>query len=152
MPQFFKSILAGCFLLLLTGCVFEKPALRQPRSIQPEVTIQALPQSAQPTEAPPAPKAPTPRAIASLELSKQAQSLIEAGKPDEAIRYLERAVNLHPGSGENYYYLAEAWLLKGNYSQAVEYNTLAASHFKDEPEWIKRITSQKKLINRISKN
>ncbi|MFH2045788.1 MAG: tetratricopeptide repeat protein [Pseudomonadota bacterium] len=94
---------------------------------------------------------PSPRAIASLELSKRGQLLIEANRPDEAIRYLERAINLYPGRGENYYYLAEAWLLKGNPSQAFEYNTLASIHFKDNPEWIKRIAFQKNIIDQLSK-
>nr|CBX27794.1 hypothetical protein N47_C18520 [uncultured Desulfobacterium sp.] len=81
-----------------------------------------------------------------MELSKQAQLLIEANKPDEAIRILERAVNLHPSGGENYYYLARAWLMKGNLSQASEYNTLAAMHLKDNPKWTQRIALQKERI------
>ena len=93
-------------------------------------------------------KSPNPRALASLELSRQAQLLIEQDKPDEAIRILEQAVNLHPGSGENYYYLAEAWRRKGNLSQAVEYNRLAAIRYKDDPEWLERIALQKKRIDR----
>jgi hypothetical protein len=46
---------------------------------------------------------------------------LRSNKPDEAVRTLERAVNLHPTNGGNYYYLAEAWLMKGNVRQAREF-------------------------------
>jgi tetratricopeptide (TPR) repeat protein len=156
----FKIIQAGCILLLLTGCMTVIPAPQPSRTTPPPVALPTPPKSAPPDEvrppAPPPPKTteipretPSPRALASLELSRQAQSLIEEGKPDEAIRILEQAVNLHPGSGENYYYLAEAWRRKGNLSQASEYNNLASIRFKDNPEWMERIALQKKRIDRI---
>jgi predicted Zn-dependent protease len=134
----------------MIGCTFPKPVLPPARSIPPEVKRPEIPKSTRPEETPR--ETPSPRAIASLELLKRGRLLIEAGKPDEAIRYLERAVNLYPGRGENYYYLAEAWLMKGNASQASEYNTLATVHFKGDPEWIKRIAFQKKLIDKIGKD
>jgi predicted Zn-dependent protease len=95
------------------------------------------------------PQAPNPRALASLELSKQAERLIEAGRLDEGIRILERAVNLHPGSGENYYYLAEAWRLKGNAGQAAEYNTLASIRFREDPQWMRRLDVQRQRIEKM---
>lgn len=94
-------------------------------------------------------EAPNPRALASLELSRQAEALIDSGQLDEAIRTLEQAVNLYPGSGESYYYLAEAWRLKGIADQAAEYNTLAAIRFKDDSDWMRRIDRQKQWIERI---
>ncbi len=122
----------------------------------PPVTVPTPPESTLPEKPAPTtpeetetPQLPTPRALASLELSRQAQLLIDAGKPDEAIRILEQAVNLHPGSGESYYYLAEAWRRKGNLSQALEYNNLAAIRFKNNPEWMSRIALQKKRIDRL---
>ena len=154
----FKTIFAGCFLLLLAGCVSVVPAPGPSRTTPPPVTLPTQSESAPPGETSPTPispetvetprKSPNPRALASLELSRQAQLLIEQGKPDEAIRILEQAVNLHPGSGENYYYLAEAWRRKGNLSQALEYNNLAAIRFKDDPEWMERIVLQKRGIER----
>lgn len=149
MRPFFKLITAGCYVLLLTGCVFEKPPLTPSRTAPRQATIPKMPQADQPIKTPS--DTPSPRAMASLELSKRGQLLIEANKPDEAIRYLERAINLFPGRGENYYYLAEAWLLKGNPSQASEYNTLANIHFKENPEWIGRIAFQKNIINQLRK-
>jgi len=135
------------------------PAPQPSRTPPAPVALPAPPESAPPEATPPTPLPPqrteapreilSPRALASLELSRQAQSLIEQDKPDEAIRILEQAVNLHPGSGENYYYLAEAWRRKGNSSQASEYNNLAAIRFKDDPSWMERIAFQKKRIDRI---
>ena len=154
----FKTIFTGCVLLLLAGCAgkIQVPVPSPSRTIPPPVTIptppetqpeeESVPVPPEETETPPQP--PTPRALASLELSRQAQLLIDAGKPDEAIRILEQAVNLHPGSGESYYYLAEAWRRKGNLSQALEYNNLAAIRFKDNPEWMARIALQKRRIDR----
>jgi len=129
--------------------VFEKPPLTPSRRTPRQVTLPKLPQADQPIKTPS--DTPSPRAIASIELSKRGQLLIKANRPDEAIRYLERAINLYPGRGENYYYLAEAWLLKGNPSQAAEYNTLATIHFTENTEWIERIAFQKNIIDQLGK-
>lgn len=88
----------------------------------------------------------SPRAVASLRLTEQARVLLESGKVDDAISTLERAINLNPSNGRNYYYLAEAWLRKGNPSQAREFNRLAAIYLRDEPEWINRVDNQKERI------
>jgi predicted Zn-dependent protease len=87
-----------------------------------------------------------PRSIASLRLTDQARVLLESGKVDEAITTLERAMNVNPSNGQNYYYLAEAWLKKGNPSQAREFNRLAAMYLKDEPRWMDRIRDQQERI------
>lgn len=157
-----KSIPALICLLLFIGCAGVQQTPQPLPSIPPEVSLP--PETAPPEETPPPPEtepttppettqvpreAPNPRALASLELSKQAQLLIEAGRLDEAIRTLNQAVTVHPGSGESYYYLAEAWRLKGNADQAMEYNTLAAIRFKDDPEWMRRIDVQKERIGRM---
>lgn len=91
---------------------------------------------------------PGPAGFASLQLMEQARVLLESNKPDEAIRTLERAVNLHPANGGNYYYLAEAWLMKGNVRQAREFNALAAIYLRDHGEWRSRILSQEERISR----
>lgn len=152
-----KFIPVACIILFLAGCVRTIPA-PQPSGI-PSETTPPTPSESAPAESPTAPPpsqtteapgaTPTPRALASLELSRQAEMLIENNKLNEAIRILERAVNLHPGSGENYYYLAEAWRRKGNSSQATEYNHRAAIRFRDDPAWMERIVLQKKRIDRI---
>ncbi|HEX9910826.1 MAG TPA: tetratricopeptide repeat protein [Desulfatiglandales bacterium] len=94
----------------------------------------------------PSPQDNSPRVVASLRLTEQARVLLESGKVDDAITTLERAMNLNPSNGQNYYYLAEAWLKKGNPSQAREFNRLAAMYLRDEPDWIYRVKDQHERI------
>lgn len=138
-------------LLLVAGCAGVTPAPQPTRSLPPQATAPGAPRQTptSPETAETPRESPSPRAVASLELSKQARTLIESGRLDQAIRILEQAVNLHPGSGQNYYYLAEAWRLKGNASQAAEYNTLAAIHLKNDTGWMERIALQKKRIDEM---
>jgi predicted Zn-dependent protease len=88
----------------------------------------------------------SPRAVASLRLTEQARVLLETGKVDDAITTLERAMNLNPSNGQNYYYMAEAWLRKGNSSQAREFNRLAAMYLKNDPNWIGQVKDQQERI------
>lgn len=150
----------------MTGCAASRPAPSRPVT-KPAVKEKAPPQkppqtAAKPVEKPPAkdqtlpPQKPkpaaapkeekTPQALASIALSEQGKSLVEKKRYDEAIRVLERAVNLHPRNGENYYYLAEAWLMKENASQAKEFNHLATLYLKNDPEWQRRLISQRARI------
>ena len=94
---------------------------------------------------------PRPRAIASLRLTEQGKLLLESGNPDDAIRVLERAINMNPTNGQNYYYLSKAWLLKGNISQAQEFNRLAEMYLKGESEWVHRVMRQREQIERAGK-
>jgi len=73
---------------------------------------------------------------------------LEAGKTDEAIRTLERAMNLNPSNGENFYYLAEAWMKKKNLRQAEEFNRLAAIHLKSDGKWMERVAEQAERIRK----
>jgi tetratricopeptide (TPR) repeat protein len=77
---------------------------------------------------------------------------LKNGQPDQAITVLERAINLNPGSGQNYYYLADAWLMKKNLAQAAECNNLAADYFEGDPSWMARVTEQKKRIQALLKS
>ena len=94
---------------------------------------------------------PLPRALASLRLTEQGKLLLESGKPDDAISVLERAINMNPTNGQNYYYLSEAWFLKGNISQAQEFNRLADLYLKGEPEWVQKVIRQREQIERAGK-
>lgn len=94
-----------------------------------------------------APAKPSPGAMASLNLRRQAVGLIAGGRLEEAIRILERAVNLAPSDGVNYYYLAEAWRLKGNATRALEFNRLAALYLDDSRAWQERIKRQHRSIS-----
>jgi predicted Zn-dependent protease len=84
--------------------------------------------------------------VASLRLTEQARILLENGKVDDAITTLERAMNVNPSNGQNYYYLAEAWLKKGNLTQAREFNRLAAMYLRHEAGWMDRVNDQQQRI------
>lgn len=156
----------GLCLILLTGCSIlapkpepEKPEVRQhlppkgsqepaPKTIErPPVSKPLPPRKEQPAD--PSGNMQSPMALAALNFSEQGQAYLKNKKPDEAIRVLERAVNLNPKNGEHYYYLAEAWLMKGNWVQAKEFNHLAEIYMKTDQEWIARVQSQKERINKI---
>ena len=106
------------------------------------------------TESPPTgaderqtPAEPDPRALAALRLTDQARQRLDARQPDQAIRILERAVNLDPNNGRNFYYLAEAWLMKGDFGQAREFNRLAGIYLsREDPSWDEKLKRQKERI------
>jgi tetratricopeptide (TPR) repeat protein len=108
-------------------------------------------------EKPPSPqltpsvKQPSPRAVASLQLTEQAQMLLQANQTDEAIRVLEQAINVNPSNGQNYYYLAEAWIKKGNIAQAVEFNRLAGIYLTKDPDWMAKVVKQKRYLDEKTK-
>ena len=86
--------------------------------------------------------------MASLELTDEARILLEEGRVGDAIRLLERAINLHPACGRCFYYLAEAWIAKGHVRQAAEFHRLAVDYLAGEREWTSRVRQQKKLIEK----
>ena len=92
----------------------------------------------------------SPRALAALQLTEQGRMFIKNKQPDDAIGMLERALNLNPDNGRNYYYLAEAWLMKGNIGQASQFNRLAQMYLKDDREWRQRVILQREQINKKS--
>lgn len=127
----------GFFLVLaLSACAAVPQAPSSPPS-QPS-----------PSSEPTSPQVDSPRTVASLRLTEQARALLESGKVDEAMTILERAMNVNPSNGQTYYYLAEAWLKKGNLSQAKEFNRLAAMYLRNEPEWVNRVKDQQERIRR----
>ena len=137
-----KSFLVFCVLGLgwvFAGCA---PAVLTPLPAdQP-----GEPRQTEKTETPP--EKPSPRALAALQLTDQGLMFLERGQPDDAIGMLEQALNLNPTSGMNYYYLSEAWLMKGNNAQAAEFNRLAEIYFKDDNEWLDRLMQQRERIKK----
>jgi tetratricopeptide (TPR) repeat protein len=130
---------AACMLMLLAlmaGCA---PLPRPTEPTLPE------PPTALPPEAPDAIESLEPRHNASLQLTDQARVLLKQERYDDAIRALERALSLYPRNGQSYYYMAEAWLEKGNFSQAAEYNRLAEMYLEDSA-WGARIGKQRREI------
>ena len=114
---------------------------------EPESVPPAYPVPRQP--APESEASPSPRTLAALNLVDQARSFLKAGRPDEAIRILERSMSIDPGNPQSAFYLAEAWLMKGNRSQAEAFHRLAAVHLAGDPVWAKRLRDQRRRLERM---
>ena len=92
-----------------------------------------------------------PRVAAALQLTDQGRRLLEDRKPDKAIRVLEQAVSLNSTNGQAYYYLSEAWQMKGSTAQAKEFNQLAEIHLKEDSAWMIRVAQQADRIAELEK-
>jgi YHS domain-containing protein len=64
---------------------------------------------------------------------------------------LEQAVSLDATNGQAYYFLSEAWLMKGSATQAKEFNQLAEIHLKEDSEWMIRVAQQADRIAELEK-
>ena len=126
---------ASLLVLTITGCVKEQVS-QPPPPAEEQVEAESVPE----------PDEPDPRTLASLQLTGQGRRLVEAGKSDKAIRVLEQAISLNPDNGQNYYYLAEAWLLKDVVSEAKKFNQLAEIHLKHSSQWMQRVIQQANQI------
>lgn len=127
------------FGMFLSGCA--RPVMKP----SPEV-YRETPREADQSEENVKKPGPSPRALAALQLTEQGRMFLENNQPDNAIGTLERALNLNPNNGLNYYYLAEAWLMKWNFGQAMEFNRLAEIYLKDDREWLNRVILQRERI------
>ena len=162
-----KALLIPAFIVLL-GLVSCVPRISQPMPrptsgqastnvpvSKPEPVLENQPPTEKPlytpeVQASPPAEAPKPRMLASLELTRQAEKLIQDRDADGAIRLLERAIVIDPTNGRNYYYLSEAWRMKGNIDQAVKFNELADIHLSGDPEWQSRIADQKRRASQVN--
>jgi tetratricopeptide (TPR) repeat protein len=122
---------------MLAGC--PKPILKR----EPAEAEETTPSEAAAEE--------NPRAVAALQLTDQGRRFLEESQPDKAIHALEQAVSLDPTSGQNYYYLSEAWLMKGSAAQAKEFNNLAEIHLKEDDKWMIRVAQQADRIAELEK-
>ena len=129
--------------LLLFGCMPQTKV-----SVTDKQTPPAPPPTRKPS-VPPTVKPDGAQALAAEALVDQGRQLLAQGAPDAAIRVLERSVALDSNSGQNYYYLAEAWLMKQNAHQAREFNRLADMHLGRDPDWKNRIDRQNDRINKL---
>ena len=135
-------VVVTCILglsMVISGCA---PAVMKP---SPEV-YRETPREAGELEENAEKPGLSPRALAALQLTEQGRMFLENNQPDDAIGILERALNLNPNNGRNYYYLAEAWLMKWNIGQATEFNRLAEIYLKDDSEWLYRVILQRERI------
>ena len=88
------------------------------------------------------------RLVTSLNLTSIGERYIREGRYDDAISVLEKSVAVYAQNGENYYHLAEAWLRKGNFSLAREFNQLAAIYLKEDKGNYQRVIEQKRTIDK----
>ncbi len=132
-------------VLVLLGCM-EKTDVRV---TQPAPKPVPAPTDKQPTTSVPETHNAHVRAAAAM--VRQGRQHLTRGEPDAAIRILERSVALDSSSGQNYYYLAEAWLIKNNAQQAREFNRLAGIHLMQDAAWKSRISHQKDRIDKLEK-
>jgi len=133
-----KKWISYLFCFIFCGCSAIFPATsKHPPTTSPEVRMEKkeLPEAK-----------PRSREMASLHLTEQGQMFLESGKVDDAISVLERAVSIYGSNGKNYYYLAEAWLRKGNIIQAREWNRLAEMYLAGNREWSQRVYEQRERI------
>ena len=137
-----------------------EPQPGAPASVQPEpVKEPSPPEPVTPEPQMPAPRSivpstgqtdrSAPRTMASLRLTEQARLLIESKKPDEAIGILEKAMNIDTNNGQNYYFLAEAWIMKVNKAQAIELNRMAGLYLNDDSAWKIKVQQQKERIDKM---
>ena len=127
-----------------TGPTGEEATSSEEKTAPSEKGYAPSEEGAVPSETPKA--GPPPHVVASLQLTDQGRLLLEKGQTDDAIRILERAVNLNPAHGQNYYYLAEAWIRKRNPSQAKEFNRLAGLYLHEDKAWLSRVKAQRARI------
>ena len=90
-----------------------------------------------------------PRNNAAGQLAQEGVHHLSAGRPDNAIRSFEQAIGLNPNNGQNYYYLSEAWLMKGFAAEARQLNGLAESHLTGNKDWAKLVARQAERITTL---
>jgi hypothetical protein len=150
----FLKLIVGTWLLVSLGCAAKAVVpSKMPQgaiSDKKEGATQSLDQPTADPKRTPSRKT-NPRAMASLHLTERARMLLSDNKTDEAIRVLEQAIMVYPSNGRNYYYLAEAWLSKGNAVKALEFNKLAGIYIKNDPKWIEKVMEQREGIKKATR-
>ncbi|MGD0288360.1 MAG: hypothetical protein ABSC63_01730 [Candidatus Binataceae bacterium] len=81
-------------------------------------------------------KAETPARMAALRVTEQARMELAAGKTDDALRDLGRAVSIDPGNPFEYVYLGRAYVARRNYAQALTFFKRAEIGFGVRPDWL----------------
>ncbi len=133
------SVLNLGIVIILSGCTLQLPLpADRPSQEYPAIKEEAPPIFEKQTD---------PVILASLQLTEQGKLLLEQGKVDEAITVFERAINLSPANGLNYYYLAEALIATGDLPQAREWNNMAKLYLSDDLEWKKKVDEQRERID-----
>jgi tetratricopeptide (TPR) repeat protein len=137
-----RMLIISLLWVLPFGCMQKTsvPSSSPPQSVSPL-----------PEESPEPQKQSNPHVLAALQLTQRGATLLTKGEPDTAIRVLERAVSLNPSDGRSYYYLSEAWFMKGNAEQAKEFNRLAELYLQSDTDWRTRVARQSDRIQDLEK-
>lgn len=80
-----------------------------------------------------------PQQLASMHLVDQGKAALAQGKPDAAISFFEKAVQVDVYSGEAFLGLARAWLMKGSRNKAIEFVRKAEILFQDNNAKLKEV-------------
>ena len=80
---------------------------------------------------------------------RQAQRYLLADDPHRAIRTLEKALQLNPVEGQNYFLMAEAWIQLKQPKQALEYHRLAAMYLPPLAVWQEKMRLQEEKIKAL---
>jgi tetratricopeptide (TPR) repeat protein len=81
-------------------------------------------------------QAQTPARAAALRVTEQARVDLAAGKTDEAMRGLGRAISIDPGNSFEYFYLGRANIARGNFQQALTFFKRAEIGFSGQSDWL----------------
>jgi tetratricopeptide (TPR) repeat protein len=81
----------------------------------------------------------SPQRQASMQQVSQAREQLERGKPDAAIRTLEKAVRIDARNGEAFALLARAWQQKGQKRKALEFAKKAELLYQKQPAKLKEV-------------
>ena len=138
--------IAGIAVCFIAGCAPERiiSTPRHPKPPPSETQEKIPPTSDAPQTAP-----ATSRETASLELVRQAERHLLAHDPHHAIRTLEKALQLNPVEGQNYYLMAEAWIQLKQPKQALEYHRLAAMYLPPLAVWQEKMRLQEEKIKAL---
>jgi tetratricopeptide (TPR) repeat protein len=152
------TVVLALILTALIGCGAKKmqpltlpekppPPKEKVETGKPAVTPIQPSQPSPPSQEEPSYQAkPDPRMLAAANLVDQGKTYLDSGKPDQAIDVLERALSVDPSNGKTYYYMAEAWIMKKNKSQAMEFNRLAGMYLSENRQWAGKAVDQKLRI------
>jgi tetratricopeptide (TPR) repeat protein len=93
---------------------------------------------------------PNSRETASFELVHQAQQHLLANDPHSAMRALEKALQLNPAGGQNYFFMAEAWIQLKRPHQAIENHRLAERYLPPHAAWQQKLLIQQEKIEALN--
>ncbi|MBL0712149.1 MAG: tetratricopeptide repeat protein [Desulfosarcina sp.] len=135
---------AGVGLLLVSCKMAVPPPPGETAAILPPVASLPPPLQA------PDEEAGLKREKAAAALIDRGRTLMEDGRIDPAMRLFEQALSLSPHYGPGYFYLAEAWLAKADWSQARELHRQAELYLDAVAPWEARLAEQRRRVERAA--